>query len=310
MPAPITFCVPLKPPLTDAFRFSVMRACMLTAIAFWPRNVDAPIPIPKFASRSSCGIDAIAPTAAIPCFAIWSVCCSCEPNELICACWPDSALDNVVCTCVSWFTFTASVPCVPGATFVIWRCCVSLPTDTTFERPPSVEFAPIATEFEPAVAVGRSLPVPFMSAATPLLLLVRVVLLLIVVDSWLSWLLMLVTPVDSDATVLFVELRPVDSELMPVDVDVDSDVRLLFVELRPVDSEPIAVDVDVDSDATVLLVELRPVDSELMPVDSDEMFDAVDVDSALTARFVASSWLPLIASVLVGEIRPAATFVI
>ncbi len=131
-----------------------MRACMLTAIAFWPRKVDVPTPMPKLASRSSCGIDAIAPTAAIPCFAIWSVCCSCEPSELICACWPDSAVDSVVCTCVSWFTFTASVPCVPGATFTIWRCCVSLPTETTFWRPPSVEFEPIATEFEPAVTVG------------------------------------------------------------------------------------------------------------------------------------------------------------
>ncbi len=109
---------------------------------------------------------------------------------------------------------------------------------------------------------------------------------------------------------LLVVLRPVDSEPMPVEVDVDSDVRLLFVELRPVDSELIAVEVDVDSDATLLLVVLRPVDSELMPVDSDATFDAVDVDSVLSALFVAFSWLPLIASVLVAEIRPAATFVI
>ncbi len=287
-----------------------MRACMLTAIAFWPRKVDVPTPIPKLASRSSCGIDAIAPTAAIPCFAIWSVCCSCEPSELICACWPDSAVDSVVCTCVSWFTFTASVPCVPGATFVIWRCCVSLPTDTTFERPPSFEPAPIATEFEPAVTTGRSLPLPFRSAATPLLFAARVVLLLSVVDSWFNWLLMFVTPVDSDATLLFVVLRPVDSEPMPVEVDVDSELTLLFVVLRPVDSELIAVEVDVDSEATLLFVVLRPVDSELMPVDRDATFDAVDVDSVLIALFVAFSWLPLIASVLVAEIRPAATFVI
>jgi hypothetical protein len=66
---------------------------------------------------------------------------------------------------------------------MIWRCCVSLPTDTTFWRPPSVEFAPIATEFDPAVTFGTSLPVPFMSAAMPLLLAERVLLLLIVVDS-------------------------------------------------------------------------------------------------------------------------------
>ncbi len=287
-----------------------MRACMLTAIAFWPRKVDVPTPIPKLASRSSCGIDAIAPTAAIPCFAIWSVCCSCEPSELICACWPDSAVDSVVCTCVSWFTFTASVPCVPGATLMTWRCCVSLPTDTTFWRLLSVELAPIATEFEPAVTVGTSVPLPFMSAAMPLLFAARVWLLLIDVDSWFNWLLMFVTPVDSDATLLFVVLRPVDSEPMPVEVDVDNELTLLFVVLRPVDSELIAVEVDVDSDDTELFVALRPVDSELMPVDSDATFDAVDVDSVLIAVFVAFNWLPLIASVLVAETRPAETFVI
>ncbi len=202
------------------------------------------------------------------------------------------------------------MPCVPGATLVIWRCCWSLPTDTTFERPPSFDAAPIATEFEPAVTTGLSLPVPFMSAAIPLLFAVRVVLLLTVVASWFTWSPRFVTPVDSDATVLFVVLRPVDSEPMPVDVDVDSDVRLLFVELRPVDSEPIAVDVDVDSDVSALLVELRPVDSEPMPVDSDAMFDAVDVDRLVIAWFVAWSWLPLIASVLAAEIWPADTFVI
>ncbi len=192
---------------------------------------------------------------------------------------------------------------------MIWRCCVSLPTDTTFDRPPSVEFAPIATEFEPAVTVGLSLPVPFMSAAIPVVFEARVVLLLIVVDSEFSVLLMFVTPVDSDATLLFVVLRPVDSEPMPVEVDVDKELTLLFVVLRPVESDPIAVEVDVDSEATLLFVVLRPVDSELMPVDSDATFDAVDVDNVLTALFVAFSWLPLIASVLVAEIWPAATFV-
>ncbi len=90
-----------------------------------------------------------------------------------------------------------------------------------------------------------------------------------------------------------------DSEPMPVEVDVDSEATLLFVALRPVDSELIAVEVDVDSEATLLFVALRPVDSELMPV-----------DSAFTALFVALSWLPLIASVLLAEIWPAATFVI
>ncbi len=198
---------------------------------------------------------------------------------------------------------------MPGATFVIWRCCVSLPTDTTFERPPSVEFAPIATEFEPAVTVGLSLPVPLMSAAIPVVFEARVVLLLIVVDSELIELLIFVTPVDSDATLLFVVLSPVDSDPIPVEVEVDSELTLLFVVLRPVDSELIAVEVEVDNDATLLFVVLRPVDRELMPVDSDATFEAVDVDSVLTALFVAFSWLPLIASVLVAEIWPAATFV-
>ena len=62
-----------------------------------------------------------------------------------------------------------------------------------------------------------------------------------------------------------VELRPVDSELMPVEVDVESELIELLADERP-------VDVEVDSDVTELLVELRPVDNELMPVE-------VDVDS-------------------------------
>ncbi|WP_279608394.1 hypothetical protein, partial [Burkholderia ambifaria] len=82
-----------------------------------------------------------------------------------------------------------------------------------------------------------------------------------------------------DVTVLLVELRPVDNELRPVEVDVDSDVIALLVELKPVDSEPIPVDVEVDNDV---------------------MLDNVDVDSEVTAWFVASSCEPLIASVLVG----------
>ncbi|WP_310722268.1 hypothetical protein, partial [Burkholderia pseudomultivorans] len=62
--------------------------------------------------------------------------------------------------------------------------------------------------------------------------------------------------VDSEATVLSVELRPVESELIPVEVDVESDVIELLADDRP-------VDVEVDSEATVLSVELRPVESEL-----------------------------------------------
>ncbi len=190
---------------------------------------------------------------------------------------------------------------MPGATLMTWRCSLEFPTETTFVRPPSVEFEPIATEFEPAVTVGLSVPVPFASAAMPVVLLVRVVLL-IVVDSEFNWVLMLVTPVDSevtavevevdsDATLLLVVLRPVDNELTEVEVEVDSDVTLLLVLLSPVDSELTAVEVEVDSEATLLLVVFRPVDSEA------------------TLLLVANSWLPLTASVLVWLIWPAATLV-
>ncbi|WP_308450186.1 hypothetical protein, partial [Burkholderia pseudomallei] len=61
--------------------------------------------------------------------------------------------------------------------------------------------------------------------------------------------------VDSEATVLSVVDRPVESEPMPVDVEVDSEAIELFAELRP-------VEVDVDSEATVLSVVDRPVESE------------------------------------------------
>ncbi|VWB04649.1 ATPase [Burkholderia latens] len=104
--------------------------------------------------------------------------------------------------------------------------------------------------------------------------------------------------VDSDATELSVELRPVDNELMPVEVDVDSELIELLADERP-------VDVEVDSDATELLVELSPVDNEPMPVESDEIAlldDDTVVDSEFTAELVAKSWEPLIASVLVAVI--------
>ena len=41
---------------------------------------------------------------------------------------------------------------------------------------------------------------------------------------------------------------------MLVEVAVDSDVTVLFVVLRPVDSEPTTVEVDVDSDVIELFV--------------------------------------------------------
>ncbi|CAK0019745.1 tash protein pest motif family protein [Burkholderia pseudomallei] len=159
------------------------------------------------------------------------------------------------------------MPSVPAATFVIWRCCVSLPTDTTFERPPSFEPAPSATEFEPAVTDGEVAFGALMSAATPVL-------------AGSDRITLFVIDVDSDATLLLVVARPVDSEPMPVEVDVDSDARLLFAVERPVDSEPMLVEVDVDSEATVLLVVDRPVDSEPTAVE-------VDVDSDARLLLVA-----------------------
>ncbi|HEM7909016.1 TPA: hypothetical protein U2L38_005984, partial [Burkholderia multivorans] len=63
-------------------------------------------------------------------------------------------------------------------------------------------------------------------------------------------------------------LRPVDSELMPVEVDVDSELIELVADDRP-------VDVEVDSEATELLVELSPVESELMPVEVDVESDEI-----------------------------------
>jgi hypothetical protein len=45
-------------------------------------------------------------------------------------------------------------------------------------------------------------------------------------------------------------LRPVESEVIPLDADVESDVAWLFVVLRPVDSEVIPLDADVDNDVT------------------------------------------------------------
>ncbi|WP_308412732.1 hypothetical protein, partial [Burkholderia thailandensis] len=66
--------------------------------------------------------------------------------------------------------------------------------------------------------------------------------------------------VDSDARLLSVVDRPVESEPMPVDVEVDSEAIELFAELRP-------VEVDVESDATVLSVVESPVESDPIPVD-------------------------------------------
>ena len=72
----------------------------------------------------------------------------------------------------------------------------------------------------------------------------------------------------------------------PVDVDVDSDATVLSVELRPVDNELMPVEVDVDNDVIELVALDRPVD--------------VEVERLSIAVFVANSCEPLIASVLVA----------
>ncbi|MBF3384738.1 hypothetical protein ISF34_30820, partial [Burkholderia pseudomallei] len=66
-------------------------------------------------------------------------------------------------------------------------------------------------------------------------------------------------PLDSEATLLLVVDRPLESEPIPVEVEVDSEAIELVAELRP-------VEVDVDSEATVLLVVDSPVDNELTPL--------------------------------------------
>ncbi|OJB55622.1 hypothetical protein BGV59_05395 [Burkholderia ubonensis] len=78
-------------------------------------------------------------------------------------------------------------------------------------------------------------------------------------------------------------------------VTVDSEATLLFVVDNPVDSDVMPVEVDVDSDAIELVAVDRPVE--------------VEVDRLLIAVFVANSCEPLIASVLVAVTWPAATFV-
>ncbi|KVX80968.1 hypothetical protein WL08_12240 [Burkholderia ubonensis] len=124
--------------------------------------------------------------------------------------------------------------------------------------------------------------------------------------------------VESEATVLFVVDSPVDSDVMPVEVDVESDTIELLADDNP-------VDVEVDNDATLLFVVDNPVDSDVMPVEVDVDSDAielvavdrpvdVDVDNEPIVLVVvlspAYSCEPLIASVLVAVTRPAATFVI
>ena len=88
------------------------------------------------------------------------------------------------------------------------------------------------------------------------------------------------TTVDRLETLLLVVLKPVDNDVMPVEVEVDNEVTLLFVVLKPVDNDVIPVEVEVDRLA---------------------MFEP----KVLATVY---SWLPLMASVLLAPIRPAATF--
>jgi hypothetical protein len=166
---------------------------------------------------------------------------------------------------VAAVTLLMAVPLVPRV------CTVPSPLEPPMVVPPSV--APVA--------------VAFFEASTSE---VRVV------DSELAPLVMLLKPAESDDTWLSPvdsDEIPVDKEAMPVELEVDSELTLLLVELRPVDSEltfevlldkPVdselmllvlvdkPVEVEVDSELTLLLVELRPVDSDPRPVE-------VEVDS-------------------------------
>ncbi len=122
------------------------------------------------------------------------------------------------------------------------------------------------------------------------------------------------TAVDSDEMPVDVDVESDEIELFaddrPVDAEVDSEARLLSVVDKPVDSDEIElvaddrpVEVEVDSEARLLFVVDRPVDNDEIPVD-------VEVDRLLIAVFAANNCEPLIASVLDAEIRPAATLVI
>ncbi|CAJ9854028.1 chromosome segregation ATPase [Burkholderia pseudomallei] len=73
--------------------------------------------------------------------------------------------------------------------------------------------------------------------------------------------------VDSEATLLLVVDRPVESEPMPVDVEVDSEAIELVAELRP-------VEVEVDSEAIELVADDSPVDSDEIELEAESSFDA------------------------------------
>ncbi|RQR86402.1 hypothetical protein DIE09_28980, partial [Burkholderia sp. Bp9010] len=102
---------------------------------------------------------------------------------------------------------------------------------------------------------------------------------------------------DSDATELSVELRPVDSDVTLLAVDVDNDVSELLVELRLVDSEPIElvaddrpVEVEVDSELIELVAEDRPVDVEVESDATVRVSTAVMIADRRIAVPVPSGW--------------------
>ena len=94
-------------------------------------------------------------------------------------------------------------------------------------------------------------------------------------DRLVTLLFVVLRPVDSEFT-------PVDSELMPVEVDVDSDAMLLLAVFRPVDNDRSPVDVVVDSEVTFLLVADSPVDNELIPLCASSIAAKAEVDSEAT----------------------------
>ncbi|OMS77855.1 hypothetical protein AQ843_30610 [Burkholderia pseudomallei] len=72
---------------------------------------------------------------------------------------------------------------------------------------------------------------------------------------------------DSEATLLLVVDRPVESEPIPVDVEVDSEAIELFAELRP-------VEVEVESEVIELVADDSPVDSDEIELEAESSFDA------------------------------------
>jgi hypothetical protein len=129
-------------------------------------------------------------------------------------------------------------------------------------------------------------------------------------------LLVVLRPVDSDETVLFVVLRlvkEVESEsavlLSEAEVverelaEVDSELAAVESEFgsRPckvVDSDVMALDVEVDSDVTVLFVVLRPVDKDVI---LDEAVETV-VESEVAVLFVVLRLVESEVTLLVAEL--------